>query len=116
MPVPQVVEKFWKSRGSCSAIVYKDVTTLGRAKEFDAQIQVFDISNEIKVGYSLIGFARCGRSVCSVAKLKWNMGKDACGHKLEFVNIACVLVNAFFYFCCVYLLLLQSGRIIVCFM
>merc|ERR1712193_58300 len=43
-------------------MVYKKDTTLGQTKEFDAQIQVLDIPNEIKVGYSPIGFVRCGRS------------------------------------------------------
>merc|ERR550539_1721851 len=40
-------------------MVYKKDTTLGQTKEFDAQIQVLDIPNEIKVGYSPIGFVRC---------------------------------------------------------
>merc|ERR1712205_126763 len=30
--------------------------------DFDAQIQVLDIPGEIKVGYSQIGFVRCGRA------------------------------------------------------
>lgn len=34
-------------------IVYKKDTTLAQTKEFDAQIQVLDVPNEIKVGYSL---------------------------------------------------------------
>merc|ERR1719330_594525 len=42
-------------------MVYKKDTTLGQTREFDAQIQVLDIPNEIKVGYSPIGFVRCGR-------------------------------------------------------
>ena len=42
----------------------------------DAQIQVLDIPNETKVGYSPIGSVRCGRSACRIAKLKWKMGKE----------------------------------------
>merc|ERR1711967_23576 len=57
--------------------------TLGQTKEFDAQIQVLDIPNEIKVGYSPIGFVRCGRSACRIAKLKWKMGKETGGKKME---------------------------------
>merc|ERR1719401_1016123 len=57
---------------SGDVMVYKKDTTLGQTKEFDAQIQVLDIPNEIKVGYSPIGFVRCGRSACRISKLKWN--------------------------------------------
>merc|ERR1712014_261585 len=60
-------------------LVYKKDTTLGQTKEFDAQIQVLDIPNEIKVGYSPIGFVRCGRSACRISKLKWKMGKETGG-------------------------------------
>merc|ERR1711890_75391 len=55
--------------------VYKKDTTLGQTREFDVQIQVLDIPNEIKVGYSPIGFVRCGRSACRISALKWKMGK-----------------------------------------
>jgi len=61
---------------SGDVMVYKKDTTLGQTKEFDAQIQVLDIPNEIKVGYSPIGFVRCGRSACRISKLKWKMGKE----------------------------------------
>merc|ERR1712107_956702 len=54
----------------------KKDTTLGQTKEFSAQIQVLDIPNEIKVGYSPIGFVRCGRSACRISKLAWKMGKE----------------------------------------
>merc|ERR1712216_365081 len=45
--------------------------------------QVLDIPNEIKVGYSPIGFVRCGRSACRISKLKWKMGKETGGKKME---------------------------------
>merc|ERR1712108_96980 len=64
-------------------MVYKKDTTLGQTKEFSAQIQVLDIPNEIKVGYSPIGFVRCGRSACRISKLKWKMGKETGGKKME---------------------------------
>jgi len=64
-------------------MVYKKDTTLGQTAEFDAQIQVLDIPNEIKVGYSPIGFVRCGRAACRISKLKWKMGKETGGKKLE---------------------------------
>merc|ERR1712226_1399813 len=68
---------------SGDVMVYKKDTTLGQTKEFDAQIQVLDIPNEIKVGYSPIGFVRCGRAACRISKLKWKMGKETGGKKLE---------------------------------
>ncbi|CAK0831872.1 unnamed protein product, partial [Prorocentrum cordatum] len=68
---------------SGDVVVYKKDTTLGQTKEFDAQIQVLDIPNEIKVGYSPIGFVRCGCAACRISKLKWKMGKDTGGEKTE---------------------------------
>merc|ERR1712136_33276 len=58
-------------------------TTLGQTREFNAQIQVLDIPNEIKVGYSPIGLVRCGRAACRISGLKWKMGKETGGKKLE---------------------------------
>merc|ERR1711982_80137 len=52
---------------SGDVMVYRKDTTLGQTKEFDAQVQILDIPNEIKVGYSPIGFVRCGRSACRIS-------------------------------------------------
>jgi elongation factor 1-alpha len=68
---------------SGDVMIYKKDTTLGQTKEFDAQIQVLDIPNEIKVGYSPIGFVRCGRSACRISALKWKMGKETGGKKMD---------------------------------
>merc|ERR1711868_44346 len=57
---------------SGDVMVYKKDTALGQTREFDAQIQVLDTPNEIKVGYSPIGFVRCGRAACRITKLKSN--------------------------------------------
>merc|ERR1712037_774537 len=46
-------------------------------------IKVLDIPNEIKVGYSPIGFVRCGRAACRISGLKWKMGKETGGKKME---------------------------------
>eukprot|EP00971_Amphidinium_carterae_P142160 2815980-Amphidinium_carterae.1 len=62
---------------SGDVMVYKKDSTLGQTKAFDAQIQVLDIPNEIKVGYSPIGFVRCGRAACRISALKWKMGKES---------------------------------------
>merc|ERR1712091_351229 len=64
-------------------MIYKKDTSLTAVKSFDAQIQVLDIPNEIKVGYSPIGFVRCGRAACRISKLKWKMGKETGGKKME---------------------------------
>uniref|UniRef100_A0A7S2NVZ5 GTP-eEF1A C-terminal domain-containing protein n=1 Tax=Zooxanthella nutricula TaxID=1333877 RepID=A0A7S2NVZ5_9DINO len=68
---------------SGDVMVYKSDTTLGETREFDAQVVVWDINHEINVGQSLIGFVRCGRSSCRISKLKWKMGKETGGKRLE---------------------------------
>merc|ERR1739845_137245 len=35
------------------------------------------------VGYSPIGFVRCGRSACRISKIAWKMGKETGGKKME---------------------------------
>merc|ERR1712205_281364 len=45
-------------------MIYKKDKTLDQTGEFTAQIQTLDIPGEIKIGYSPIGFVRCGRSAC----------------------------------------------------
>merc|ERR1712087_865739 len=64
-------------------MVYKKDTTLGAVKCFDAQVQILDIPNEIKIGYSPIGFVRTGRAACRITALKWKMGKETGGKKME---------------------------------
>jgi elongation factor 1-alpha len=64
-------------------MVYKKDSTLGACDNFNAQIQVLDIPGEIKVGYSPIGFVRCGRAACRVAKVQWKIGKETGGKKME---------------------------------
>jgi elongation factor 1-alpha len=64
-------------------MVYKKDTTLGACDNFDAQIQVLDIPGEIKVGYSPIGFVRCGRAACRISKIGWKIGKETGGKKME---------------------------------
>ena len=64
-------------------MVCKKDTTLGQTAEFVAQIRVLDIQNEIKAGYSPIGFARCGRFACRIPKLSWKMGKETGRKNME---------------------------------
>merc|ERR1712066_137887 len=68
---------------SGDVMVYKKDTSLSPVKSFDAQIQVLDIPNEIKPGYSPIGFVRCGRAACRVTSIKWKMGKETGGKKMD---------------------------------
>merc|ERR1712146_730958 len=64
-------------------MVYKKDTSLGACANFNAQIQVFDIPGEIKIGYSPIGFVRCGRAACRVSKILWKIGKETGGKKMQ---------------------------------
>merc|ERR1712075_9346 len=51
--------------------------------EFSAQLQTLDIPGEIKIGYSPIGFVRCGRSACRAVSFKFKVGKETGGKKME---------------------------------
>merc|ERR1719502_1066921 len=64
-------------------MIYKKDKTLAEVGQFTAQIQTLDIPNEIKQGYSPIGFVRCGRSACRISKISWKMGKETGGKKME---------------------------------
>jgi elongation factor 1-alpha len=68
---------------SGDVMIYKKDTSLSPVKDFNAQIQVLDIPNEIKTGYSPIGFVRCGRAACRITGFKWKMGKETGGKKME---------------------------------
>merc|ERR1711861_2271 len=57
-------------------------TSLGACANFNAQIQVLDIPGEIKIGYSPIGFVRCGRAACRVSKILWKIGKETGGKEM----------------------------------
>ena len=46
-------------------------------------LEVLNIPGEIKVGYSPIGFVRCGRAACRVSKVLWKIGKETGGKKME---------------------------------
>lgn len=64
-------------------MIYKKDTTLAQTKEFDAQVHVLEIPGEIKIGYSPIGFVRCGRASCKGMRFKWKIGKETGNKKLE---------------------------------
>ncbi|KAJ1619937.1 EF-1 alpha-like protein [Pavlovales sp. CCMP2436] len=64
-------------------MVYKKDTTLKSVESFAAQIQTLDIPGELKVGYSPIGFVRCGRAACRMIQIDFKVGKETGGKKLE---------------------------------
>jgi len=67
-------------------MIYKSDTSLKPTQNFTAQIQTLDIPGELKVGYSPIGFVRCGRSACRMKALDFKVGKETGGKKLEGPN------------------------------
>jgi elongation factor 1-alpha len=67
-------------------MIYKKDGSLKPTKAFTAQIQTLDIPGELKVGYSPIGFVRCGRSACRMTQLDFKVGKETGGKKLEGPN------------------------------
>ncbi len=64
-------------------MILKSDTTLRPVNDFTAQIQTLDIPGENKIGYSPIGFVRCGRSACRMQKINWKVGKETGGKKME---------------------------------
>merc|ERR1712046_70617 len=63
--------------------IYKKDKSLSQVGQFTAQIQTLDIPGEIKIGYSPIGFVRCGRSACRAMKFNFKVGKETGGKKME---------------------------------
>merc|ERR1719287_381970 len=64
-------------------MIYQKDKSLDRVGQFTAQIQTLDIPGEIKLGYSPIGFVRCGRSACKVTGFNFKVGKETGGKKME---------------------------------
>jgi len=63
-------------------MVYKKDDTLKQVGDFTAQVQTLDIPGELKVGYSPIGFVRCGRAACKMSKIDFKVGKETGGKKM----------------------------------
>jgi len=64
-------------------MIYKADKSLGQTGQFNAQIQTLDIPGEIKVGYSPIGFVRCGRAACRATAFVFKVGKETGGKKMD---------------------------------
>lgn len=63
-------------------VLKKDGTT-GRCKSFTAQVQVLEHPGELKKGYTPVAFVRTGRSAVRLTDIKWKIGKETGGQKLE---------------------------------
>jgi len=64
-------------------MILKKDTTLATAKKFTAQVQVLTHPGELKIGYSPIAFVRTARSAVKMVQLKWKVGKETGGKKVE---------------------------------
>merc|ERR1712072_1113625 len=65
-------------------MIIRTDNSLKPVASFIAQIQTLDnIANEIKPGYSPIGFVRCGHAACKISGINWKVGKETGGKKLE---------------------------------
>jgi elongation factor 1-alpha len=64
-------------------MILKKDETLKTAKKFTAQVQVLTHPGELKIGYSPIAFVRTARSAVKMAQLKWKIGKETGGKKVE---------------------------------
>ena len=64
-------------------MILKKDTTLGRCKSFVAQVQVLDHPGELKKGYTPVAFVRTGRCAVRMTEIKWKVGKETGGKKLE---------------------------------
>jgi len=64
-------------------MILKKDNTLQTAKKFTAQVQILTHPGELKVGYSPIAFVRTARSAVKMVQLKWKVGKETGGKKVE---------------------------------
>jgi elongation factor 1-alpha len=64
-------------------MVLKTDNSIGRCKDFTAQVQILHHPGELKVGYTPIGFVRTGRSAVKMTKIDWKIGKETGGAKME---------------------------------
>ena len=64
-------------------MILKKDTTLGKCKNFTAQVQVLDHPGELKKGYTPVAFVRTGRCAVRMSEIKWKVGKETGGKKLE---------------------------------
>jgi elongation factor 1-alpha len=63
-------------------MIMKNDSTLKQVKSIEATIQFLDIPNEVKVGYTPIGFIRTARTPLKLTKVMWRSGKDTGGNQV----------------------------------
>merc|ERR1712139_475339 len=79
---------------SGDVMVLKSDSSLKPVNTFTAQVTSLDnIPNEVKPGYSPIGFVRCGHAACKLACINWKVGKETGGKKME--NPHCLKINEY---------------------
>ena len=54
----------------------------------------------MQIGYSPIGFVRCGRAACRVSKILWKIGKETGGKKAR--RVWCLLGARACFVCCAF--------------
>jgi len=64
-------------------MILKSDDTVGKVKNFTAQVQVMNHPGELKVGYCPIVFVRTSRSACRMSAIDWKIGKETGGSKAE---------------------------------
>jgi len=64
-------------------MILKKDNTIATCKKFTAQVQVLTHPGELKIGYSPIAFVRTARSAVKMVQLKWKVGKETGGKKVE---------------------------------
>ena len=64
-------------------MVLKSDNSIGRCKDFVAQVQILHHPGELKVGYTPIGFVRTGRAPVKMTKINWKIGKETGNAKME---------------------------------
>ena len=64
-------------------MILKSDTSLKLVNNFTAQVQTLDDPDELRVGYAPIGYVRTGHAACKVIKIKYRIGKETGGKKVE---------------------------------
>lgn len=57
--------------------------TLGQCKSFVTQVKILNHPGELKVGYTPIAFVRTSRAPVRMTEIRWKIGKETGGSKLE---------------------------------
>ncbi|CAJ1386400.1 unnamed protein product [Effrenium voratum] len=64
-------------------MIYKTDTSLSVIKEFDAQVQVLEVPKAILPKFSPMAIVRTGHAPCTLTAIKWKVGRETKGKKVE---------------------------------